>query len=210
MTLTPDIHATIAGRELLAHPFYRRWEEGQLRDGELAEYATQYEHFERQLPRTLAAIVISSGPGAVRNAIRANLDDELGTPCPHVELLGTFIDAVGATPAEPTDATASLVSLYSTAPDKSVAFALGVVAAYEVQSAEIARSKAEGLRANYGLTSEQTTFWDVHAELETGHAEWVLDAADSVPEDEFLEGVAASRDAWWAFLDDREAAVALV
>jgi pyrroloquinoline-quinone synthase len=209
MTLAPSIEVSLTGRELLSHPFYRRWEAGELRDGELADYASQYQHFERQLPCTLAAIVASSGPGAVRNAIRANLDDELGTPCPHVELLDTFLDAVGATSADATPATAALVSLYLTAPDRSVAFALGVVAAYEIQSAEIARSKAEGLRAFYGLTDQGTTFWDVHAALETGHAEWVLDAADSVSADELLAGVAASRDAWWAFLDDREAAATL-
>src|ERR1700722_11629215 len=32
----------LAGRQLLAHPFYRRWEAGTLVDGELAAYAEQY------------------------------------------------------------------------------------------------------------------------------------------------------------------------
>ena len=40
-------------RRLLAHPFYRRWEAGTLRPGELASYAGQYRHFEATLPVVL-------------------------------------------------------------------------------------------------------------------------------------------------------------
>jgi pyrroloquinoline-quinone synthase len=208
MTTSPDVRAALSGRELLSHPFYRRWEAGELVDGELATYGSQYAHFERQLPVTLARIVHDAHDDTVRALVQANLDDELGTPMAHVELLDSFLDAVGAVPADPTQATAALTELYATAPDQGTAFALGVLAAYEVQSAEIARSKAEGLRAFYGLSANDTAFWDVHATLEEDHATWVLDAAASVDLTEFLSGVAASRDAWWAFLDEREAAFA--
>ena len=46
----------IVGRHLLTHPFYRRWEDGTLDEGELAAYAEQYRHIERELPVTLSAI----------------------------------------------------------------------------------------------------------------------------------------------------------
>ena len=105
MVSTHDaVRRVLRGRELLSHPFYRRWEEGALRSGELAAYGAQYAHVERQLPDTLAAIVAASPPGEARDAVAANLDDERHRPEPHVELLGSFLDAVGATPTTGTEA----------------------------------------------------------------------------------------------------------
>jgi pyrroloquinoline-quinone synthase len=208
MPLTEDLSDTLRGRELLSHPFYQRWERGELEEGELGAYAAQYHHFERQLPRTLAMIVEATESELVRDAMRANLDDELSNPCAHVELLGSFLAAVDATPAPAAPATERLVALYDGAAERSCAYALGVVAAYEVQSAAIARSKGDGLREHYGLDDDGTRFWDVHAQLEAGHAQWVLDAADTVDHAEVIAGVGDSRDAWWSFLDEREALAA--
>jgi pyrroloquinoline-quinone synthase len=210
MTLRTDIARALEGRTLLSHPFYRRWEAGELRDGELAAYGAQYAHFERQLPVTLEATVDACPVAEVRELLAANLDDELHRPLPHVELLGSFLDAVGAGTSPPTTATAALVELYAGAPRRSLSFAVGVLAAYEVQAAEIARSKSEGLRAHYGLDASSTAFWDVHATLESEHADWTLDAAGALPAGDVLAGVAASRDAWWSFLDEREAEASLV
>jgi pyrroloquinoline-quinone synthase len=209
MTSRTAIEHILEGRTLLSHPFYRRWEAGELAEGELAAYGAQYAHFERQLPETLAATVERCPEGTARTSIAANLDDELHRPRPHVDLLGTFLDAVGATPTPPTPATSSLVALYADAPRRGAGFAVGVLAAYEVQAGAIARSKAEGLRTHYGLDREGTAFWDVHATLEDEHAAWTLDAADGLDHDEVLCGVAASREAWWSFLDERDAEVAV-
>src|ERR1019366_5551379 len=105
MNLSTQIDLVLDGRRLLSHPFYRRWEAGELGDGELAAYASQYEHFERQPPRTLEAIIEACEPGEARDVIQSSLDDELGAPRAHVELLGSFLDAVGAAPAPPPQAT---------------------------------------------------------------------------------------------------------
>ena len=79
----------LAGRHLLTHPFYRRWEAGSLADGELAAYAEQYRLLERQLPLTLAAIAGGSPTGG-RGMVQANLADELGEPEPHAALFESF------------------------------------------------------------------------------------------------------------------------
>lgn len=208
MDLSPSVATALEGRFLLSHPFYRRWEAGELGEGELAAYASQYLHVERQLPVTLEAAISSADSARVRALLQENLDDERGNPVAHVELFATFADAVGASPAAPSPATASLTSLYAAAPDVGTAFALGVLAAYEVQAAEVARSKADGLREHYGLDESGTAFWDVHASMEAEHADWTLDAARELDPSEFLAGVCASRDAWWAFLDEREVAAA--
>jgi pyrroloquinoline-quinone synthase len=206
MDLSQSVTRTLEGRTLLSHPFYRRWEAGELGDDELAAYAAQYAYVERQLPDTLESTIASTTSAPVRASLKENLDDERGRPMPHVELFATFADAVGAVPTAPTPATSSLVALYAGAPGEGTSFAIGVLAAYEFQAAEIARSKAEGLRAHYGLSSDATVFWDVHATMEAEHSDWTLDAAAHLDADEFLRGVAESRDAWWSFLDERELA----
>ena len=73
----------------------------------------------------------------------------------------------------------------------------------------MATSKAEGLRANYGIDAAGTAFWDVHASLEVEHGNWVVEALSHLSTDDLAEalaGVEASAAAWWSFLDEREAA----
>ena len=82
--------------------------------------------------------------------------------------------------------------------------------AYECQSAEVARSKAAGLRQHYGLDDDAVEFWDVHAEVDGDHAAWLADALSVATTDVTeLEGaVRETCDAWLAFLDERQAAAA--
>ncbi len=79
---TDRIHEVLAeaivGRHLLTHPFYRRWEAGELTPGELAAYAEQYRHIERELPVTLQAIACQLPEGEARRLVEANLADERG------------------------------------------------------------------------------------------------------------------------------------
>jgi pyrroloquinoline quinone (PQQ) biosynthesis protein C len=84
------------------------------------------------------------------------------------------------------------------------------VAAYEVQAAEVARTKADGLRTHYGVGPAGTAFWEVHAGLEEDHAGWTVAALAAVAADpgEVARAAGASARAWWAFLDEREAAAA--
>jgi pyrroloquinoline-quinone synthase len=207
MNLEIEVQTLLSGRELLTHPYYQKWEAGELTTQDLAAYGAQYVHFERQLPRTLEKIVRVMEPGPCRDGVQANLDDEVGDPTPHVELLQSFLDAVGSVSTPPGPATHNLTSLYDHAPGVGIGYALGVVAAYEVQSAAIATSKAEVLREWYGLNAYQTTFWDLHSTLEEDHAAWLLMAASSSPAVAFFEGIVASRDAWWDFLSEREASL---
>ena len=51
-----------------------------------------------------------------------------------------------------------------------------MVAAYEVQAADIAASKGDGLRRHYGFDEEGTRFWDVHRTQEVDHAGWSIEA----------------------------------
>jgi pyrroloquinoline quinone (PQQ) biosynthesis protein C len=197
----------IVGRHLLTHPFYRRWEAGTLGEGELASYAEQYRHIERELPETLAAVVAQLPAGEARRLVEANLADERGKPAPHVELFESFADAAGAKPdVEPTPSTAALLALVRTAVAMDPVAALSMVAAYEVQAADIAGSKADGLRTHYGMDIDDTCFWEVHRTQEAEHAGWTMEALEALNADPVVVQAAAtvSADSWWLFLSERE------
>jgi pyrroloquinoline quinone (PQQ) biosynthesis protein C len=197
----------IVGRRLLTHPFYRRWEAGTLTEGELAAYAEQYRHIERELPVTLAAIVEALPAGRARDLVEANLADELGTPEPHAQLFESFARAAGATPDAPaTPSTAALLAVVRTTAANDPVAALAMIAAYEVQAADIAASKGDGLRRHYGFDDEGTAFWDVHRTQEVDHAGWSMEALTALEADLDVVQAAAtvSADSWWLFLSERD------
>jgi pyrroloquinoline quinone (PQQ) biosynthesis protein C len=197
----------IVGRHLLTHPFYRRWEAGTLTEGELAAYAEQYRHIERELPVTLAAIAAALPPGRARELVEANLADELGAPEPHTQLFESFAEAAGATADAPvTPSTAALLSVVRTTAANDPVAALAMVAAYEVQAADIAASKGDGLRQHYGFDESGTRFWDVHRTQEVDHAGWSMEALTALGADPDVvqAGASVSADSWWLFLSERE------
>lgn len=206
------LEAALRGRKLLSHPFYERWQAGELEEGELAAYAEQYRYVEAALPATLEAIASGLESPTARSLVRDNLADERGEPT-HLQLFEGFADAVGARPqVAKSVATDEVLGAYSTAVGASALAGLGTVAAYECQAAAIASSKAEGLRELYLLDDEATEFWDLHATLELEHGAWAFDALEAEIElagdPDALERVAGAMSlgatAWWSWLDERE------
>jgi len=198
----------LQGRQLLNHPFYKRWEAGELHDGELKLYAEQYRHFERTLPEFLAKLVKILPEGSAKKLVEENLADEVGPPS-HIELFQRFALAVGADDAAISPAMSALLGAYDEVLSRGGEWGLAGLLAYESQGAAIAVSKAEGLRQHYDVSDENVTFWRLHGELEDDHANWTLDAlAELAPDLENVrEGVGLVADAWWTFLDEREALV---
>ncbi len=198
-----DLVASLDRYRLLEHPFYRRWEAGALHEGELASYASQYRYFEAMLPGFLTELIEHLDSDTARAPVAANLADEVDGEVSHLELFEGFARAVGAPEADASPAMAALCSLYRSAvTDPS--FALGVLAGYELQAAEVAASKGDGLATHYGLDAEGCAFWTLHASLEDDHAAWTIDAATTAERDRFTAGALASAQAWWSFLDERE------
>ena len=210
-----QVHDTIAaaleGHRLLTHPFYQRWEAGELSPAELAAYAAQYRHVERVLPTVLQALVARLPESAALDLVAATLADELGRPEPHATLFESFAAEAGArSDVAPTAATNALIDLHLEAATTDPVASLAMLAAYEAQAGDIAVSKADGLRRHYRFTPAGTRFWDVHADMESDHAAWSRDALSSLgagPETVGPPAAAAAR-AWWAFLDDRELSAA--
>lgn len=211
------LRGVIAPYRLLDHPFYRRWEAGQLQLSDLARYAEQYRWIEAALPEVLAGIVAAMPAGRARDLVSASLDDERGRPRPHLELFGDFAEAVGASPDVPAwPATRDLLATYAREASAGPLPGLAAIAAYEVQAAKIASAKAAGLRAWYCLDGPAVAFWDVHAAMEVDHGTWVCEAlADLVAlgngdASVVSSSATAAAAAWWGFLDAQERAVAPV
>ena len=205
------VQRALEGRRLLSHPFYQRWSRGELGIDELAAYAGQYRCVEAALPAWLLSIQQQTTSPEVHALVQRNLDDEVGGVTTHLELFESFAVAVGATTADATDvepATRGLLDVHAELVTSSAAEGLAAVLAYEVQAPGISATKAAGLRSMYGLDGDAVLFWDTHAQVEDDHAAWTLDAVVEAGGRPTTVGTAARRaaDAWWAFLDEREAA----
>lgn len=206
--LRSQVANALSGVRLLEHKFYVRWEAGELSPAELREYSEQYRHFEASLPETLSEILNMLPDSDARNFIADNLADETGFPS-HLQLFESFVNATGGdvqAPAMP--ATKALVEAYNETLREGPASAIGGIVAYEIQSPEVATSKGEGLRKHYGYDYADTNFWDVHATLDVDHGDWAISAMASVSGEDASSAVAGTRkiaEAWWAFLDEREA-----
>jgi pyrroloquinoline quinone (PQQ) biosynthesis protein C len=207
--LHADLTAALAHRQLLTHPFYLRWEAGTLRPGELGAYAAQYRHFEAALPGMLRMLLTRLEPGPAADLVRHNLGDEETNPEPHVALFECFAAAVGAPDRPPTRATERLLSTYGDLIASSAGEGLAAIVAYEMQAPAIAASKASGLRRNYAVDDAGARFWDIHATMDQDHARWGMEALVAMggSEDRLTAAARTAADAWWAFLDDREAAL---
>ncbi|MGA2837178.1 MAG: iron-containing redox enzyme family protein [Acidimicrobiales bacterium] len=209
--LARAVASALEDRRLLTHPFYRRWEAGELSSAELAEYAVHYRAFEAALPEVLATVVdelTADGRTAAADMVARNLADELGRPDSHLTLFDGFAAALPDAPRAtgPGAAARSLVDVYLSLAAESPVAALAGLAAYESQASEIAATKGDGLRRWYGMDAADTRFWDVHAAMDADHGDWAVEAlallgADT---DEVADAARRAADAWWALLDERQ------
>lgn len=192
-------------RQLLDHPFYRRWEAGELDRDELTRYAEQYRHFETMMPEFLARLRDELEPGEARELVEANLRDEVSPPS-HLELFELFADAFDATDTPASPAMRGLIEAYDGVARRGCVAALAGLLAYESQGAAVADSKGAGLAKHYKAPLESLLFWDEHSSIEGDHAEWTFDALTSLSPDldEVRSAARLVGDAWWAFLDERE------
>jgi pyrroloquinoline-quinone synthase len=203
-----SITALLADRRLLDHPFYTRWERGEVSMAELGSYAAQYRHFEGFLPQFLARLLADLPDGAARHLIARNLADELGDPVAHIELFEQFAQAVGAGDDAPSPATAELLATYDNLLDSGPTDGLAGFVAYESQASEVACRKAEGLRRHHGLDERAVSFWAHHAVVDVDHGTWAQAALDDLTGTVALpaHAIRLAADAWLRFLDEREGA----
>jgi pyrroloquinoline-quinone synthase len=182
MTLIERIDAARARWNVLEHPFYLRWERGELSRGELAAYAGQYRHAVVALAETAAA-----------TGDEAHAAEEAA----HVALWDDFADALDAPLAEPTPETQECVDAWRRSDPLE---ARAVLYAIEAGQPEISRTKLAGLVEHYGFSDSGTEYFALHAERDHEHAELSRRVLDGAPDD--LARVAeAALEGNWQLLD---------
>jgi pyrroloquinoline-quinone synthase len=191
MNVIAGIDAARERWDVLEHPFYVRWERGELTPDELALYAGEYRHAVVALAR------------AARTA-DLHADEEAA----HIGLWDDFASAVGTEAAEPLPETRCCASAWAAAEDELGAAAI----LYAIESGQpaISETKLRGLVEHYGFAegSEAVEYFVLHGERDHEHAAEAR-AKLSEQEDGRLVGLAeAALAANWALLDGVSAASA--
>jgi pyrroloquinoline-quinone synthase len=144
---------------VLAHPFYTRWECGELTRDELTFYAGEYRHAVRALAVAAARATELAGPE------HAAQEEE------HVALWDDFLTALGGSSARaPLSETRLCVAAWTSGRDPLEA--LAILYAVESGQPDVARTKLDGLVRFYGFAadSDATAYFRVHTELDHEHA----------------------------------------
>ena len=144
--------------DVLRHPFYVRWAQGELAPGELAFYSGQYRH---------AVVALADATAHVGDDPHA--EEERG----HVGLWDGFLEfAGGDRDATPTAQTAACAAAWA---DERRDRTATLAALYAIEAAQpaISETKRAGLIEHYGATPDTnaTRYFDVHAKLDHVHAE---------------------------------------
>jgi pyrroloquinoline-quinone synthase len=184
--------------DVLRHPFYVRWSNGELTREELARYSGQYRHAVEAIA-TMSTAAAEALPE--REELRRHAAEELG----HVRLWDGFVEASGGSTADvPTVETAECVRAWTA--DGSTAETLVRLYAIESGQPPISRTKREGLLERYGFADDAgTAYFRVHESRDVEHAaevrELIEDVADGSSEDELVSAAESAFRANWRLLD---------
>jgi pyrroloquinoline-quinone synthase len=196
MSLVDRIDAARSRWDVLRHPFYTRWERGELTRSELAFYAGEYRH---------AVTALADAAAAAGDAEHAREE------AAHVGLWDAFAGALEAPlDREPTPETAACAKAWARTERLE---ALAVLYAVESAQPAIAETKLRGLVDHYGFAphGHGTEYFVLHAERDKEHAAAAkAQLAGVAPEHEGRLAAAAEEAlrANWLLLDGVERAAA--
>jgi len=202
----------VQSRSILAHPFYRAWQRGELTRAQLATYATVYYPHVAAFPGYLESAIGGAKDPVIQAELADNLADELGSPAPHSELWLDFAEEVGAdrysvASAAASRSTTETVETFSAMAGGDTVGAVAALYAYESQQPRVAREKIAGLREHYGVTNPRAlAYFEVHADADVRHSEGEREAlrrclADGASGERVLESAGRALDAYWGLLD---------
>jgi pyrroloquinoline-quinone synthase len=171
--------------DVLKHPFYVRWERGELTRDELAHYAGEYRH---------AVVALARAAEAAGDPKHAREEAD------HIGLWDDFAAALDA-PLDRAPAAATRACADAWARDDGLE-ALAVLYAIESAQPAIAETKLRGLVEHYGFAEGPATeYFALHAKRDIEHAAEARDAlVEASPRDEdglVAAAQAALRANWW-------------
>lgn len=191
MDLFERLEAVADRWNVLRHPFYRRWECGELTRDELAYYAGEYRH----------AVVALAGL-----ARTASDEGHAAEEAAHVDLWDDFARSLDADlERAPRAETTTCVDAWSGSGVE------GAAALFAIESAqpEISKTKLDGLTRWYGFDPQTkgTRYFELHSERDHEHAELsrrVLERAEPADADRIVEAAERALRGNWALLDGVE------
>lgn len=171
------LDARIASKHLLDHPFYQRWNAGELTREELQDYARQYYHYAAAFPTFLSAMHQHTDDIAIRQMLLENLIEEERGPENHPELWLRFAESLGLSREDVISSTANeatralIDTVRGCARNGHLHEGLAALYAYESQQPSVATTKIEGLAKWYGVTAPRDiAFFTVHQEADVVHS----------------------------------------
>jgi pyrroloquinoline-quinone synthase len=206
MTFWDRLETVKSDNDVLEHPFYVRWSNGELSRDELAAYSGQYRH----AVVALAAASRNAAPAA-DGELREHLEDHAAEEHAHIAVWDRFVDAAGgdagAEPAPETELCAAAWAGAGRNPEATLA------ALYAIESAQpqISSVKQRGLVELYGYEEGPATdYFEIHATLDHDHAEAhrrhlesSIESGD-VDQDELIAAAREVLRANWTLLDGVE------
>jgi len=193
MSLIARLDDARRSRNILEHPFYSRWERGELTRDELATYAGEYRH---------AVLALADAAEAATPVAGANHAEEERS---HLQLWDEFAGALEADERPANRETQQCAAAWTSARDPLEA--LAILYAIEAGQPEVSRTKLAGLVEHYGFEErgEGTAYFRLHAELDHEHAahsrELLERLATPADEDRLVAAAERALDGNWALLD---------
>src|SRR3954470_16506818 len=186
--------------DVLKHPFYERWECGELTQRELSFYAGEYRH---------AVVALARAAAAAGAAGAAGEDEHAREEAEHIALWDDFAAAVEAPLDRPPTAETSECAVAWSPAERFRALAV----LYAVESAQpaISQTKLAGLVEHYGFDSADpgAEYFRLHAERDIEHALEAREALAAAPPALTAELAAVAEralEANWRLLDGVERA----
>jgi pyrroloquinoline-quinone synthase len=173
------LNQKIEAKHLLKTAFYQAWTKGELTIDELRSYSRQYFTHVRAFPAYLSEMHSRCENLDSRAVIARNLaDEEAGNPT-HPELWLDFAEGLGESRQAVLDhkagpAFAHLVNTFGELSREETGVAAAALYCYEKQIPAVSNTKIAGLKANYGIQSDDTLrYFSVHEAADVEHAaEW--------------------------------------
>ena len=199
------IETVAADNDVLEHPFYVRWSNGELTREELAAYCGQYRH----AVVALAAASRNAAPAA-DGELREHLEDHAAEETAHVELWDRFVAATGGDAAADADARDRACAAAWAGAGRDPARDAGRAVRDRVGAAADRAVKQQGLVDLYGFEQGPATdYFEIHATLDHEHAAVAprvprAGARAGADQDELIAAAREVLTANWTLLDGVE------